>query len=224
MPLFGSKNKHSHHADGVDRGNHTHDNRQDFAATGNTGTGITGNHPGARHGGAPAGVGAGAPGGAPGYGNQPNQAMNQPGGGAGAYNQQPGMGQGGAGYDSTGQTAMGQPNYVHTGNTNSDPYQDPNLAPAGHLNNNQQSGGGSRMTGKVEHAVGSLVGSQALKSKGMQKEQEAQAFKHQSAEIAEAERLEKEALLRRERAVQHGAHPSNKPLGGIQNQNGGGPY
>ena len=60
------------------------------------------------------------------------------------------------------------------------------------------------MTGKVEHAVGSLVGSQALTTTGMQKEQEAQAFKAQSAEIAEAERLEKEALLRRERAVQHG--------------------
>lgn len=61
------------------------------------------------------------------------------------------------------------------------------------------------MAGKVEHAVGSLVGSQALKAKGIQKEQEASAFKAQSAEIAEAERLEKEAMLRRERAVQHGS-------------------
>lgn len=60
------------------------------------------------------------------------------------------------------------------------------------------------MAGKVEHAVGSLVGSQALKAKGMQKEQEASAYKAQSAEIAEAERLEKETMLRRERAVQHG--------------------
>lgn len=59
----------------------------------------------------------------------------------------------------------------------------------------------------MEHAIGSMVGSQALKTKGMQKEQEAQAFKHQSAELAEAEKLEREALLRRERAVQHGKFP-----------------
>lgn len=49
-----------------------------------------------------------------------------------------------------------------------------------------------------------MVGSQALKMKGIQKEQEAQAFKQQSAELVEAEKLEREALLRRERAVQHG--------------------
>lgn len=81
---------------------------------------------------------------------------------------------------------------------------DPNVVPTGHFNNNQHSGSGSSTAGKIEHAVGSLVGSQALKAKGMQKEQEAQAFKAQSTEIAEAERLEKEAMLRRERAVQHG--------------------
>lgn len=63
--------------------------------------------------------------------------------------------------------------------------------------------------------MGSLVGSQALKERGYQKEQEANMFKAQSAEIAEAERLEKEALQRRERAVAHGAHPDNRHLGGI---------
>ncbi|KAH8103081.1 hypothetical protein BXZ70DRAFT_928027 [Cristinia sonorae] len=93
---------------------------------------------------------------------------------------------------------------------------DPNIVPTNHFNSGQNSGGGSRMAGKMEHAVGTLVGSESLKVKGMQKEQEAQAFKMQSAEIAEAERLEKEAMLRRERAVQHGAHPHNKPLGGAQ--------
>ncbi|KAJ3487803.1 hypothetical protein NLI96_g3296 [Meripilus lineatus] len=99
------------------------------------------------------------------------------------------------------------------------------LAPTSHFNEgNQHSGGGTRMAGKVEHAVGSLVGSQALKAKGIQKEQEASAFKAQSAEIAEAERLEKEAMLRRERAVQHGAHPRNKALGGGQEPNFPGAY
>ena len=82
------------------------------------------------------------------------------------------------------------------------------VPPASHINtsnNAQNTGkGGRRLEGKAERAVGSLVGSQALKERGFQKEQEAGAFKMQSAEIAEAERLEKEALMRRERAVAHG--------------------
>ena len=81
------------------------------------------------------------------------------------------------------------------------------VPPAAHVNtsNDSRSGGsGRRLEGKAERAVGSLVGSQALKERGLQKEQEAGAFKMQSAEIAEAERLEKEALMRRERAVAHG--------------------
>ncbi|KAK7684569.1 hypothetical protein QCA50_012516 [Cerrena zonata] len=105
---------------------------------------------------------------------------------------------------------------------NHDPYgttvahNDPSVPPAQHINSGSghHSGTGSSITGKVEHAVGSMVGSQALKMKGIQKEQEAQAFKQQSAELVEAEKLEREALLRRERAVQHGAHPRNKALGG----------
>ena len=88
----------------------------------------------------------------------------------------------------------------------------PIVPPASHINTQPPSagggggsgGGGSRIAGRAERAVGSLVGSQALKEKGFQKEQEAGAFKMQSAEIAEAERLEKEALMRRERAVAHG--------------------
>ena len=81
------------------------------------------------------------------------------------------------------------------------------IPPAAHIdtsNGSRSGGAGRRLEGKAERAVGSLVGSQALKERGFQKEQEAGAFKTQSAEIAEAERLEKEALMRRERAVAHG--------------------
>ena len=75
-----------------------------------------------------------------------------------------------------------------------------------HSDANRSGSTGGRVAGKAERAVGTLVGSQALKEKGFQKEQEAGAFKMQSAEIAEAERLEKEALMRRERAVAHGEY------------------
>ncbi|KAK7044861.1 hypothetical protein R3P38DRAFT_3258940 [Favolaschia claudopus] len=71
------------------------------------------------------------------------------------------------------------------------------------------------MTGKIEHAVGSMVGSKSLKAKGIQKEQEARALKVQSEELAEAERLEAQASARRERAVAHGAHPHAGHLGGV---------
>lgn len=79
------------------------------------------------------------------------------------------------------------------------------------------------MTGKVESALGSMVGSSALKAKGLQKEQEANAVKLQGRELAEAERLEKEALMRRERAVGHGAHPANSQLGAGSVTGAGGP-
>ncbi|TFY80069.1 hypothetical protein EWM64_g3946 [Hericium alpestre] len=90
------------------------------------------------------------------------------------------------------------------------------LPPSQHLN---QSTGHSphparRMEGKIEHAVGTLVGSQALQARGNEKEEEANAFKAQGRELAEAEKLEREAMLRRERAVAHGAHPENRHLGG----------
>ncbi|KAF9269426.1 hypothetical protein L218DRAFT_267361 [Marasmius fiardii PR-910] len=73
--------------------------------------------------------------------------------------------------------------------------------------------GGSALGGKVERIVGEVVGSKSLQAKGMQKEQEARALKVQSSELAEAEGLEREAAMRRERAVAHGAHPDNKHLG-----------
>ncbi|KAJ7171509.1 hypothetical protein C8R46DRAFT_1349458 [Mycena filopes] len=79
----------------------------------------------------------------------------------------------------------------------------------------QHHAGGGAVTGKIEQKVGALVGSEALKAKGLQKEQEALAFKVQSQELAEAEGLEREAGLRRERAVAHGAHPDNRHVGGM---------
>lgn len=96
-----------------------------------------------------------------------------------------------------GANAVGTGNGVDTGTA---------VPPAAHINTSgsRSGGGGRRLEGKAERAVGSLVGSRALKERGMQKEQEASAFKMQSSEIAEAERLEKEALMRRERAVAHG--------------------
>jgi len=46
------------------------------------------------------------------------------------------------------------------------------IPPTGVVNHGNNSGGaGQRLTGKVESAVGSLVGSNALKAKGLQKEQ-----------------------------------------------------
>ncbi|OCB86301.1 hypothetical protein A7U60_g6613 [Sanghuangporus baumii] len=74
-------------------------------------------------------------------------------------------------------------------------------------------GGGSRFAGKVESAVGSMLGSENLKRKGLEKEQESQALKLQAAELSEAERLEQDALATRQRAVAHGAHPDHKYLG-----------
>ncbi|KAJ7269609.1 hypothetical protein C8J57DRAFT_1716675 [Mycena rebaudengoi] len=81
--------------------------------------------------------------------------------------------------------------------------------------NHHSSGGGGAMTGKIEHAIGTIVGSSSLKAKGLQKEEEARGLKIQSQELAEAERLESQAALRRERAVAHGAHPDNRHVGGI---------
>ncbi|KAF9477959.1 hypothetical protein BDN70DRAFT_896110 [Pholiota conissans] len=74
-------------------------------------------------------------------------------------------------------------------------------------------GVGGKLSGKIESAIGSIVGSDALKAKGLQKEQEANSVKLQGRELAEAERLEREALMRRERAVAHGANPGNSGLG-----------
>ena len=67
-------------------------------------------------------------------------------------------------------------------------------------------GAGQRLTGKAERTIGNLVGSSALQAKGAQKEREAGVTKLQGRELAEAERLENEALMRRERAVGHGMY------------------
>jgi len=75
-------------------------------------------------------------------------------------------------------------------------------------------GTGGNFTGKVEETFGSMVGSDALKAKGLRKQQEADAIQTQGTELAEAERLEREAQMRRDRAVAHGAHPDNRHLGG----------
>ncbi|KAJ6614586.1 hypothetical protein B0H10DRAFT_2221150 [Mycena sp. CBHHK59/15] len=101
------------------------------------------------------------------------------------------------------------------------------IPPAETINDTNQSrtSGGGAMMGKIEHALGSFVGSNALKAKGMQKEREAHGLIIQSQELAEAERLEHEAGLRRQRAVAHGAHPDNRHLGGVPGQGGAsGPY
>jgi len=91
------------------------------------------------------------------------------------------------------------------------------IPPASSVNRNQGHGGGHSTMDKVESAVGSMVGSNALKAKGMQKRQEADSIQQQSQELAEAERLEHEALVQRDQAVAHGAHSQNKHLGGDAN-------
>ncbi|KAH9948655.1 hypothetical protein B0H21DRAFT_707598 [Amylocystis lapponica] len=106
--------------------------------------------------------------------------------------------------------------YFNQQNSNNSPRSDEDNPPS-HVTNGQHGGGGGRRSeGKTDHPVGLLVGSQALKNKGIQKEQEAGAIQAQGSEIEEAERLEQEALVRREHAVAHGAHPDNKHLGGGQ--------
>ncbi|KAI0642742.1 hypothetical protein C8Q79DRAFT_916811 [Trametes meyenii] len=154
------------------------------------------------------------------------------GAGTGAASE-PGMQTSQAGYAHTVRCKVGNPmgtdQYAHTGAVGMGgpapgvgASMNPSVPPASHINTSSghtSGGAGSRLAGKAERAAGAMVGSQALKEKGFQKEQEAGAFKMQSAEIAEAERLEKEALMRRERAVAHGAHPDNRHLGGMQNAN-----
>ncbi|KAF7300248.1 hypothetical protein MKEN_01348900 [Mycena kentingensis (nom. inval.)] len=134
--------------------------------------------------------------------------MGEPGMGAGRHHV-PGMRNdeltGGPTYaPGTGMGAAGGPAIppAHTVNTTAD------------TTGTHVAGKGSSTTGKIEHAIGSIVGSKSLKAKGLQKEEEARALKVQSSELAEAERLEREATMRRERAVAHGAHPENRHLGG----------
>ncbi len=50
--------------------------------------------------------------------------------------------------------------------------------------------GGQRLEGKLQSAVGTMIGSQTLKAKGQAKEREAVALKAQAAELNEAEHYE----------------------------------
>ncbi|VDB88800.1 unnamed protein product [Peniophora sp. CBMAI 1063] len=136
--------------------------------------------------------------------------------------QHDGMHQAAGGPNTTGHGAgQGQP-MAHAGQQQhfggGSAFAEPGIAPAGHISQrpdgHERGGGAKAATGKAERAIGGVIGSSALKNRGLEKEQEANAFKAQSAELAEAERLEREAMLRRERAVAHGAHPENRHLGG----------
>ncbi|KAL5522668.1 hypothetical protein ACEPAG_8686 [Sanghuangporus baumii] len=115
---------------------------------------------------------------------------------------QQGYGAGGTGADTTGgATHHGMAH--HSGATDN----------SAHSRSSGGGGGGAHFTGKVESAVGSMLGSESIKRKGMEKEQESQSLKLQAAELSEAERLEQDALATRQRAVAHGAHPDHKYLG-----------
>ena len=78
------------------------------------------------------------------------------------------------------------------------------MAPVSHFSSGRARGSGSSMTGKMERALGTMLCSRSLKNKGLEKERAAQAQQSQRAEILQAEKLEQEALVRRERAVAHG--------------------
>ncbi|KAJ7729468.1 hypothetical protein B0H16DRAFT_1697193 [Mycena metata] len=208
MPLFGSSHKNDNKLEKHNRAAEAHGHGYATAQSANIDdtlnqVGGVGVGPGAGGASGPgvAGVGSGH-----GHGHH-NAGMQQPGMQPGMNDpmmqqQQPGMGAGMGG-------GMGAGNAA-------------GIPPSGTLAGNQQHGGGGAMTGKIEQKVGALVGSNALKAKGMQKEQEAHAIKVQSQELAEAERLEREAGLRRERAVAHGAHPDNRHVGGMGGATGGG--
>ncbi|EPS95648.1 hypothetical protein FOMPIDRAFT_1043500 [Fomitopsis schrenkii] len=66
---------------------------------------------------------------------------------------------------------------------------------------------------RAEQHVENAVGARAVHNQVGDKEQEVKAIKAQSAELAEAERLEREAKMHRDRAVSGGAHPDNQRLG-----------
>ena len=79
---------------------------------------------------------------------------------------------------------------------------DHNVAPPDTRYHDSRVPGGTtvtKVTGKVESAIGSLVGSNTLKAKGLEKEREANLANLRGAELAEADRLEREAMMRRQR-------------------------
>ncbi|KAF8069011.1 hypothetical protein FPV67DRAFT_1101285 [Lyophyllum atratum] len=215
MPLFSHKNKHATDAPMTGTGaapmtgagSGLNSRPQESTNMNNTnvmpGTGTHGHN---NYGGVPVGGRHHMPGQQPGFDNNPaTEGYNTTGANVGTQQQHhmPGTAVGGNGMGAAGHGA---------------------LPPANTLNHSGQSrgGGGQAFTGKVERTVGTLTGSSSLKAKGQQKEQEANSFKVQGAELAEAERLEREALMRRERAVGHGAHPDNKHLGAGSNSAQGG--
>ena len=63
--------------------------------------------------------------------------------------------------------------------------------------------GRHRMAGRLTQALGTLVGSKAMKEEGLRKER-AVDYARAEADLAEAERLEKQALVARQRAVARG--------------------
>jgi len=197
MPLFGHKNKTS-----PERNAARNSNNNTTAGPG-VGGGPTGTGTGSGYNDNTSGDAYNMQG--PNYSQQgPNH--NQP----GSNNNQPG-------------SNFNQPGYGDRMNQSADPNgntvgaNDSSVPPVNHFSTGSRPSSGGRLTGKIEHAVGALVGSQQLKAKGVQKEQEAAAINQQGDLLAEAERHEKDAVLIRERAVQHGAHPDNRHLGGIAN-------
>ncbi|KAJ7152184.1 hypothetical protein C8R43DRAFT_1189922 [Mycena crocata] len=205
MPLFGSSHTHDNN---VTKPHHATELEGTGYGAGGTGTHAT--HPtgtglgGATHVGGPGHTGTAGMG-EPGLGNLDDRHHGRSGNHAGVHNDgmmadhQHGTGVGGTGVGGGA------------------------IPPAGSIGH--ESGGGGKMTGKIEHAAGTMLGSESLKAKGLQKEKEAQGLKVQSREIAEAERLEHEAGVRRERAVAHGAHPDHQHVGGVgSGPNSGGPH
>jgi len=98
------------------------------------------------------------------------------------------------------------------------------MANGGAMNAGGVNGGGMNakevksmeMKGKAQQLAGMVLSSQSMKAKGLAKEQEAVALRHQGENLEQAERHEAEARLARERAVAHGAHPEHGELGGAR--------
>lgn len=81
------------------------------------------------------------------------------------------------------------------------------LGHASNAANNQSHGGaGQKLAGKIEAAIGSAIGSQSLKAKGLEKQHDAEAAKAQGARRTDGDNIE-----RNEHRV--GAHPENTVLG-----------
>ncbi|KZT71865.1 hypothetical protein DAEQUDRAFT_75984 [Daedalea quercina L-15889] len=89
-------------------------------------------------------------------------------------------------------------------------YTDQGYTGAGHAGTGRNHGG---PVDRAEQHVENLVGARAVRNQAGEKEQEVNAIKGQSVELQEAERLEREAKMHRDRAVAAGAHPANQRLG-----------